>query len=105
MPEVTARTYTDDVSGVAKASTRPQLQNSTRGFHMLVKVYADADGGVISEPNTFIYLHLFLRGILHAKYDHCESLRLVSGSSTVRSRAVNSSYPPKTSPPTPRAAV
>ena len=89
VPEVTARTYADDASGVAKASMRQQLQNSIRRFHMLVKAFEDADGGVISEPKTFTSGDKSLRGVIHEKYDHCETFRLVGGSFTVRQRAVS----------------
>ena len=45
--------------------------------------------GVISEPKTFTFGDESLRGALDAKYDYCESFRLVGGSSTVRERAVS----------------
>ena len=46
-------------------------------------------GGVISEPKTFTSGDKSLRGVIHEKYDHCETFRLVGGSFTVRQRAVS----------------
>ena len=46
-------------------------------------------GGSSLSPKTFTFGDNSLQGLLHAKYDHCETFRLVGGSFTVRQRAVS----------------
>lgn len=79
-PGLVARSYADDISAIAVASSSQALIQSVSKFHRLIMTFEEIGFGEISVKKSHTFGNTCLASQIVPQYQHCTNFRIVGGS-------------------------
>ena len=79
-PDVTARTYADDISATCVAQSQEALVTNIAKFHRVVKSLEELQFGELSTKKCYTFGNTCLKGKLDFQYEHQHAFKIVGGS-------------------------